>query len=435
MLIILTTNITPRLSYAAKQVFERILSIPYLLTDHRNYNPNSSDFVVHYATDSADSVHSIYKDEFCSEYVVRNFKPELTIYKEKPVYFHSSSSGNSYPVDIFSLVFYFLNRYEEYNANAFDNHGRFRSIDSIAGLNKHLDFPIVDYWVRDFGSYLKSHFPGLTIPEPLLKFIPTFDIDHAWKYKNKGFLRNLGGMIKDLTKFSIESISKRISVISANSKDPYFTFKEIQDTHKDLKLIYFILLGDYSSLDINISTSNSQFQQLLKDLSDSNELGIHPSYASNKSPNLLLKEINILSSITGKKPTKSRQHFLKLSFPQTYQNLIKAGITEDYTMGYADAIGFRAGTAYSFDWYDLSKEEATELMIFPFIAMDITLRDYLKLPPREAFSKLREIYNSLQITGGNFITIWHNSSFCDADGWEEWVIQYKDFIKSLSSNK
>ena len=39
-------------------------------------------------------------------------------------------------------------------------------------------------------------------------------------------------------------------------------------------------------------------------------------------------------------------------------------------MGYGSINGFRASVASSFYWYDLEKEEATTLRIFPFCFMD-----------------------------------------------------------------
>lgn len=433
MLIILTTNITTRLSYTAKQIFENILAIPYHLIEQRNYNPIPNGNVVYYGTESTDFANSIYYSGLCHEEGVKEFKPKLHLRNDKPVYFDNEKALNQYPVDIFSLAFYFLSRYEEYNQSQKDNHGRFKSSESIAGVHEHLEFPIVDYWVRDFASFLKNAFKQLEIPDPVCKFIPTFDIDHAWKYRNKGFIRNSGGLIKDLVKLSIKSTIDRIKVLSGISHDPYFTFKEIKEVHKDLDVLYFILIAHYSKKDINIEASNKAFIQLLKDLSLNSETGIHPSYASNKKADLLYDEIEKLQSITGKKPTKSRQHFLKLSFPGTYQNLIRAGITDDYTMGFASSIGFRAGTAYAFDWYNLSTENCTSLKIWPFIAMDITLRNYMRLRPKDAFNRLELIHQQLKLTGGNLITIWHNSSFCETEGWKKWVQAYKDFVNNMKS--
>ncbi|HMG15197.1 MAG TPA: polysaccharide deacetylase family protein [Saprospiraceae bacterium] len=428
MLIIYSKKITPRLTYAASQIFDRILNIPYQLTDQLLNNIDSKTFVVYYDTEDINFANIIYSSGLCQQTCIENFIPIVSFHLDHPVYFQNPKKSCDYNIDIFSLVFYFLSRYEEYLPGQRDNHNRFSSAASISHVNNHLDFPIVDFWVRHFGEYLLSEFPTLHIPGPKFRFIPTFDIDHAWKYQNKGVLRNLGGFMKNLFNGSFNLLKERYAVLNNRPADPYFTFDDINKTHQGFELIYFILLGGYNSLDINISVDNKNFINLIKELAGQYSVGIHPSYESNKQPGLIKKEKDSLAAIVNKDTTKSRQHYLKLEFPNTYKNLIDAGMTADYTMGFADNIGFRAGTAHQFKWYNLADEVSTELIIWPFVAMDVAMRDYQNLSPEDGFLCLRKIKQAVQNTGGNFILIWHNSSFCMAEGWEEWVLAYKEFL-------
>src|SRR5690606_12639845 len=125
--------------------------------------------------------------------------------------------------------------------------------------------------------------------------------------------------------------------------------------------IFFWLMADYGKFDKNNPVNNLEFQKQIQSVSKWAETGIHPSYASNSNPEKLKTEIQRLEKISGQKITKSRQHYIKLNLPETYQNLIEQGIEEDYTMAYADETGFRAGTCTPFFWYDLSREEKTNL--------------------------------------------------------------------------
>ncbi|NJO69236.1 MAG: hypothetical protein HC830_08110 [Bacteroidetes bacterium] len=63
--------------------------------------------------------------------------------------------------------------------------------------------------------------------------------------------------------------------------------------------------------------------------------------------------------------TKSRQHFLRLKFPGTYHRLMQEGITDDYSMGFHDKPGFRAGIAMPYPFYDLVNEKETTLTVHP----------------------------------------------------------------------
>ena len=75
----------------------------------------------------------------------------------------------------------------------------------------------------------------------------------------------------------------------------------------------------------------------------------------------LKKEISRLNDITSGSIIMSRFHYLRFSLPESYQILIEAGIKEDYSMGYVDRIGFRAGTCTPFYFYDLNNEKTSEV--------------------------------------------------------------------------
>ncbi|MFZ9586930.1 MAG: hypothetical protein ACO29U_04960, partial [Crocinitomicaceae bacterium] len=127
-----------------------------------------------------------------------------------------------------------------------------------------------------------------------------------------------------------------------------------------------------------------------------------------------------LNLITQKPVTKNRQHFLVLNLPTTYQSLIHQNITDDYSMGYADIAGFRAGTARSFPWFDLEKNDITNLIIHPFSYMDGTLKEYLNLEPHEAKLKIAELFKEVCLHGGQFSYIWHNETIGDYAHWNGW---------------
>jgi hypothetical protein len=131
-------------------------------------------------------------------------------------------------------------------------------------------------------------------------------------------------------------------------------------------------------------------------------------------------EIQRLNQITSKPVTKNRQHFLALNLPHTYQALIRKQITDDYSMGYADIAGFRAGTARVFNWFDLTTNDTTSLRVHPFTYMDGTLHEYLKLSPEEAMKKIKTLYQEVCQNGGQFSYIWHNETIGDYAHWKGW---------------
>ena len=101
-------------------------------------------------------------------------------------------------------------------------------------------------------------------------------------------------------------------------------------------------------------------------------------------------------------------------------------------MGYADEPGFRAGIARPFPFYDLSQEKKTVLTIVPFQVMDGTLRQYLHLSPDAAMAVIRSLISATRRSGGLFVSVWHNTSLTELNGWEGWR---KVFEETLAIQK
>ena len=139
--------------------------------------------------------------------------------------------------------------------------------------------------------------------------------------------------------------------------------------------------------------------------------------------------MNILSGILKKDIKKSRQHYLKLKFPSTYENLIELDVYHDYSMGYPSQVGFRASTAASFYFYDLSLEIKTRLKVFPFAVMDVTLRSYLNLDLEQSKQLVFELIEEVKAVDGLFISLFHNHTFSNFQGWEGWQDFYVEMIE------
>ncbi|WP_407281437.1 polysaccharide deacetylase family protein [Tenacibaculum maritimum] len=140
-----------------------------------------------------------------------------------------------------------------------------------------------------------------------------------------------------------------------------------------------------------------------------------------------------MERITNMPITRSRQHYLRFNLPETYQKLIDLEIVEDYSMGYADHVGFRASTCTPFYFYDLDFEIQTPLKIFSFALMDTTLNDYMKLTPKQSLGRIRDLKNEVKKVNGVFITLFHNESLSNYLRWKGWGNVYKSMLKIVTS--
>jgi Txe/YoeB family toxin of Txe-Axe toxin-antitoxin module len=302
---------------------------------------------------------------------------------------------------------------------------RFQAENSLAYKHKFLQKPVVNIWVKLLLEKIMQKYPDLKVDVPVYKYISTIDIDNAFYYIEKGFVRSLAGLFQSVFCFD-KRLKERISVLLGKQKDPYDTYAYQLDLQKkyELEVVYFCLLGEYGLNDKNISFTKRRFQLLIKHLSDYASIGMHPSYGSNSNDERLSKEINRLEGITKREVFKSRQHFLKLTLPGTYNSLIDQGITEDYTMGFASALGFRASICTPFSFYDLDTELTLPIKIFPFSVMDSTLLYYLKLSPQQSLKQIIELIQEVKNVGGTFISLWHNDTFSNYKQWKGWQNLY-----------
>ena len=249
----------------------------------------------------------------------------------------------------------------------------------MAFKHQFLDKPLIDIWALKFLDLLKERFPSFEIQQRKFEFISTFDVDNVFAYKHKGFIRNFGGFFRDLIRFQFHNMIERILVLLRFKPDPYDTFDLILNLTKEYKTktLFFFLVGDYSTFDTNVSSTNSKYKSLIKSVADYVDVGLHPSYFTMQNSDKLAKEKKQLEAIINSPVLKSRQHYLRIKMPETYQYLVDLEIEEDYSMGYASHFGFRASTCTPFYFYDLDFEIQTPLHIFPFAVMDTTLNDYL----------------------------------------------------------
>jgi hypothetical protein len=347
----------------------------------------------------------------------------LTLFKNDP--------KGDVPFDIFSAVFYLLSRYEEYLPHIRDKYNRFESESSLACQHGFLNKPLVNYWIEEFKGVLERKFPNLKFKEHKYSYLSSIDVDNAYAFKQKGVMRTLGGYARSIVNFYWKDLIERTNVLFQREKDPYDTYDYILHLQKkhELNLIFFFLLGDYGVNDKNLPSNNKVFQSLIKRMNDYAEVGIHPSFGSNGKQGQLKKEIARLATIVHKEITSSRQHFLKLHFPDTYKSLVDNGITNDYSMGYASKIGFRASYCYSYNWFDIDTDTETNLRVHPFAVMEATLRFYMKINPENAVETVLPLVEEVKKFQGEMITIWHNETLSDWREWKGWKNVYEEIIK------
>lgn len=431
-ILVYSSLLTKRLRYITQHILSDMLALKVHFTSNRDAFIAHDGAKINYSSCQFADELFFYPATLLFEKGIKAQQIKVTWYRDMPI-FYRHQNNSDLPFDIFAASFFLISRYEEYLPHTRDAHDRYPAEESLAHRDNFLHLPVIDHWVIWLSNVLLRRYPNLPILRKRYKFIATYDIDIAYAYRHKGILRNLGGSLQSLRHSDAKAqLSERIRVLAGIDPDPYDTYQwqfDLQQQYQ-FRANYFFLVGEYGIFDKNISANGLAYQRLIQSIADFYEVGIHPSYRAASSPNILADEIRCLADITKKEVKKSRQHYIKLNLPQTYQTLLDLGIDKDYTMGYPSQAGFRAGTASSFWFYDLSLETPTELRIFPFAVMDVTLQHYLNLSPEEATRTIEQLIAQTKAVKGVFCPIWHNHTLCNLHEWRGWREVYEQMIVS-----
>jgi hypothetical protein len=431
---------TKRLEYAAWNTFILRLGIEYSILSDKTAFLKKSGVCINYSNEDLNHGLQILPHGLLSESGVRKI-PDLEESEWQGFFCFFKQEKGDIPFDLFSASFYLLTLYEEYGSEKIDEHGRFDYQESLAFRKGFLEIPIVDRWVDCLGLELTKKYPGFVFRrKQIFSCINTFDVDFPYLYRKKGLIKIVGASIRDLWKSDFKNLASRFKTLLHFEPDPYWEalrqIHEIQ-TKAGKNYLLFVMMGGKDKYGMNTFRPGKSYFAYLKN-SRRVTVGLHPSYDTFLNPDLLMTEKKRLQNIwEGNEISSSRQHYLRMRIPDTFRELRKAGLTNDYTLAYAKAPGFRSGTAISYRFYDVEKEEESEIILHPTVVMDSTLITHLQLSPEEAIVKLKKMIEECYQSAGKYISVWHNSNL---DGNEEenpWINVFMTSFKyaiSLENN-
>ena len=423
MIYIYCHHISPRIRYIS-QYLERIFGHQVCPITALDGQYDGAVLINYTRSDMTIKHISVYNAGLLEQSQITPLRPSVTD-NDDFIKLYPSDSDSSIDLtfdidfDLLSAVFYCISRYEEYLPFTPDVHGRFCADQSWMHLYDILEIPIVDIWITHLKEQLMKAYPQAAFKDNQFSILPTIDIDIAWAYSQRSTLSQSARLAKSILALDLDQ-AKIIGRSLGQVKDPFDTFEKLNQLLKNHRSVYFWLMKHQLPHDTAYYIDHEPFHRLVQSVASYSEIGIHPSYNSYLNPVYISSEKQKLEAISSLNMTKSRQHYLRLSLPESYRQLITLGIKEEYSMGYAGVVGFRAGTSFAFPFYDLQREVSTDLLVHPFQVMDVTLKEYLKLKPEAAIKKIASLKAEIKLVGGQFSFIWHNSSFHEGDGWHGW---------------
>ena len=435
-MLLYTKALSNRLQYICETIFGNNVSITTNIEDVYTYK----GFIINYSPNQiVETELHIYPIYILFENSVSPQTIQCFNWKNEKAFF-KTTQGIGF--DILAASFYLISRYEEYVSKERDEHFSFSYKNSLAFKENFLLQPLVNIW----WELLKKEYPNLKLATSSFKFTTTFDVDIAFKYKHHGLLKNILSTAKELTKFKFKNAFKRWRVLlnyKKNNNDPYDVFDWLNTLHTkmDINTIFFCLCQlKRSRYDVNLSIHSKGLKTLYKKINSFPNVGIHPSYLSgklqlNNNSDLLAKEIQSLENIIQQPIKKSRQHYLVMQLPNSYNTLVSQNIQEDYTMGYNYVNGFRASYCKPFYWFNVVTNTKTSLVIHPFCAMDSNFIFFGNYSSDATLAELKKLYDTVKKYDGELITVFHNH-FADTQNknWN-WKKLYQSFLEYHHSHK
>ncbi len=425
MVWIFTEKLSPRLQYICDCFFTDVYKTPYQFTIDSIGFESYAGAKINYSALSLRNCVQIVPHTLLFENDITAQQIDIMNWECSKAFF---ATPGDWPFDLFAASFYLMSRYEEYLPHQLDSYGRFDTQVSLAYRQGFLHLPLVNIWLAQFIALLKKQFQFFEPQAPKFMDSITFDIDSAFAFKHKGLLRSVGGLFK-------QPSLVRLKCLMGLQKDPFDIFDTLHQQHQQYAVCptFFFLVADKNSIyDKHVLPQQQIMWRIVKKHAKVYPIGIHPSWQSNAARKIVAEELNTLSDMADMPINKSRQHYIKMTMPITYQNLIRLQIEDDFSMGYGSVNGFRASIASSHYWFDLSKNESTNLKLHPFCFMDATAHYEEGLKPDTALIALQKFRSICIKYGLPFVSIWHNSILSKMPEFKGWNAVYIDYLKEIA---
>lgn len=328
--------------------------------------------------------------------------------------------------DIIASTFFLITRYEEcLNKTNRDRYGRLAGTESFPCRAGFLMRPVADEYGKLLRAWLRE--VGIHVEEPPAEYehiYLTHDVDRIWRWKSlyRAF-RTFAKRAVLCKRNMFESLKQWFAY---EKYDEFYTFPWMVEAdgraaeclgREKCTIIYFMKGGGKSEFDEPYFKYISRVKKLVHFLLESGAvIGLHASFSAGEAPEKIMEEKERLEKISGEVITWNRNHYLCSREPKDMAFLISAGITDDYTMGFADIIGFRLGTCRAVKWINPLSKEVTSLTLHPLTVMEGTLsEEYMDLNENEAESIVKEMLDITKQFHGEAVILWHNSTLVDSE--------------------
>jgi hypothetical protein len=330
-------------------------------------------------------------------------------------YIHKNNNVININYDFIIIVFILLTRYEEYVKNKYDNYGRFQAKHSLIYNIERCQRPIVDEYrtilIKLMGILTKVTKNKI---QPYIEI--SHDIDSLYQdFRSSYPFKSFASLVLKHRK-PITALKKEVNYLLLKyrlvKQEPAFTdLLNYSKKYNYLPKIFFITYGE-TRYEKRYKIWDPDVLNVINNLNQNKiPIGIHPSTITFDNEIKMRKEFGEFNNSLGYMPKISRQHKLFLKLPYTYVILDKLGIQVDYSLGYSELNGFRAGTCRPFKYFDFLEGRELNIKIHPLNIMENVYQNSQRLNVEESYAQSKVIIKQVKYFNGLLNVLWHNTSF------------------------
>lgn len=393
-LIVFSTVLTSRIKYIFNFIFRDILKAEVEFTGNSKFFLDSTNAKISYGD-------APLADELFFKSSALLFSNKLEETKIKTIPFGDYQvpfpvQNSQPPFDVFAASFFILSRYEEYlhQQKTTDN---FRANKSYQSKWKILDRPIIDEWAMILRNIILTKYPQFKFHEKSFSQQPTINFDIPAQIPS-GFINKTKFFLNTIVSKENNFISAgfdRLTGLDVNVEQALPTIVSYLRL-KNVSPVFFVgfpdIPDDYTGITGISKILNKTAVGLLRPCASDKQKISNVKAGLVKLKKILPDQV-ILSS----------QQLEVLKFPLCYLNLLNSAVTSDYSMGYAETPGFRAGTCTPFNWYDLQLEKVTALNVKSYCFTDAALE---QLNTEDINEIIAHFSHSVKVVNGTLVSSW-----------------------------
>ena len=372
---------------------------------------NLADFII---TENTDSDLPIALD-FYSAIQKNNFNHTMFFKQDCCIY------TNEGQADVLATCFYMINSLQEYNSTNYDEIARFKYTESYQFKFNN----ITENIIQQYFDKLAEH-PKFKLEKSIQQHSSVFishDIDNinsAWI--EDGFAALKKGQVYHLFRLVFNAVLQ---------KPDWLNMDRIMAIHNEYDITStFFWLANKGRLNNRLTNADydvrdKKVQETIALVKQNGfENGIHKSISDETFESEATK-LNF-------KPAANRYHYLKFKLPNSFNELEKADIKLDASLGFAEHYGFRNSYGQAFQPFNLAKQKAYNLVEVPLHIMDRTFYNYMKTSTDIISDRVISFFEANKYNC-TLSLLWHNNFF-NSIKYGGYLTEYKKIIAYLYEN-